>query len=492
MSGTHLGRYEILRPLAEGGMAEVLLGRASGVRGFARHVVIKRIRADHAHDQNFVRMLLDEARLVAALHHHNIVQVHDIGEEAGAYFFAMEYVHGADLLHLIREIVQRGELMPLEHAMTIIAGAAAGLHYAHEQRGADGRPLDLVHRDVSPSNILVGYDGSVRITDFGIAKAAQRSVKTRSGALKGKISYMSPEQCMGRTLDRRSDIFGLGIVLYEMATGRRLFKAETDFMTMSAIVHGKIPPAASLRADLPPELTSIITKALAAAPIDRFQTAGEMGDALEAFATSARIRTSTLLLADYVTAVLGVRREPWLLDPAELAPDIAEDETISGVVRPPEDSIAATADAETSSPIVAARTEMFPLVSVESLSGELAVTTPQRRAEPRRRRVWVIGGVAIAVVAAAVAVVIALLPAPSLEPAAATQPAPAPVEHVSAPVASTPAAAPPAPTPPIVTPPVIVAAPPPPVPKPKVAAKPRPPQPKQPETSWDPNGLFPQ
>ena len=249
-----LGRYEIVKHLAQGGMADVLLARTVGIEGFERHVVIKRIRAEQARDRRYVDMFLDEARLAATLHHHNIVPVNDIGEEAGEYFFAMEYVHGEDVRALLTQLNKSRQHVPLEHAITIITAAAAGLHHAHEQRGPDRAPLDIVHRDVSPANILLGYDGGVKVADFGIAKAAHRTTETRSGTLKGKVAYMSPEQCVGEAVDRRSDVFSLGIVLYELLTVRRLFKGENDFVIMTSLVHGQIPPPSNYRPDLPPEL----------------------------------------------------------------------------------------------------------------------------------------------------------------------------------------------------------------------------------------------
>jgi serine/threonine protein kinase len=263
--GTKLGRYQIVKHLASGGMAEVLLARASGIEGFTRHVVIKRIRPSQANDASFVQMFLNEARLAAQLHHHHIVQVHDIGQEGNEYFFAMEYVHGEDLRRLLTHLARHKQKLPFEHVVTIITAAATALHHAHEQLGPDRKPLCIVHRDVTPANILVGYDGSVKVADFGIAKAAARTAEvTQAGTLKGKASYMSPEQCTGSaTLDRRSDVFALGIVLYELATTRRLFKADNDFLTMSAIVSGMVPSPREQRSDMPISLEAIILQALA-------------------------------------------------------------------------------------------------------------------------------------------------------------------------------------------------------------------------------------
>src|SRR5947209_3766790 len=175
MGADQLGRYVVLKQLARGGMADVLLGRSDGIEGFERHVVLKRIKPELAGDQRFIQMFLDEARVAASLHHTNVVQVFDIGEAGGAYFFAMEYLHGEDLRKMLSAVSKRREHMPLAHVCSVIAAAAAGLHYAHERRSNDKKPMGIVHRDVSPSNILVGYDGSVKVVDFGIAKAAMRS-----------------------------------------------------------------------------------------------------------------------------------------------------------------------------------------------------------------------------------------------------------------------------------------------------------------------------
>ena len=347
---TVLGRYQILKHLAQGGMADVLLARTRGIEGFERHVVIKRIRAEQARDERYVTMFLDEARLAATLHHHNVVQVNDIGEQDGEYFFAMEYVHGEDVRALLMRLSSRGEQVPLEHVITIITAAAAGLHHAHEQRGPDRTPLGIVHRDVSPANILIGYDGGVKVADFGIAKAAHRTVETRSGTLKGKVAYMSPEQCVGEAVDRRSDVFSLGIVLYELATVRRLFKGDNDFLTMTSIVLGHIPAPSKFRPDLPPELEDIILKALGNKPGERYASADEMRLALEQLAAKLGLRTSSTTLADYVKQQFGERPEPWLV---EEEPDcevsIDFDGSASGIVQAPLDAVLGMVVSEASS-----------------------------------------------------------------------------------------------------------------------------------------------
>ncbi|HSD86737.1 MAG TPA: protein kinase [Kofleriaceae bacterium] len=361
-----LGRYEIVRHWATGGMAQVLLARTTGIGGFERYVVVKRIQSEHAKDERFVRMFLDEARLAAMLHHGNIVQVHEVGDEGGRIFFAMEYVHGEDLRRLLRNLNLARQKTPLEHVVAIVSAAADALHHAHEQRGSDGKPLGLVHRDVTPANIIVGYDGIVKVVDFGIAKAALRSTETAGGTLKGKVAYMSPEQCMGKPVDRRSDVYGLGVVLYEASCVRRLFKGDNDFLTMSSIIAGKIPPPTRFRPYLPKELEQIILKALAIRPEDRFQTAAEMGAALEQFAVSAGLRPSPKALAAFLKQRFGTRPEPWLVEGEPEQPLTADfDGSENGLVTPPLQalenlSIPQEAESSPSAPIVRARNKAVP------------------------------------------------------------------------------------------------------------------------------------
>src|SRR5262245_41771780 len=309
--GARLGRYTVLKHLVTGGMADVLLGRTEGIEGFARHVVLKRIRPEHARDQRFIRMFLDEARVAANLHHQHIVQVHDVGEAGGEYFIAMEYIHGEDVRMLLQTASKGRAHVPLGYAIMIVSAAAAGLHYAHERRGPDKRSLGIVHRDISPSNILVGYDGAVKVVDFGIAKATMRQ-ETRSGSLKGKVSYMSPEQCKSDEIDRRSDVYSLGVVLYELATTTRLFRGENDYLVMDQIVNGRVSLPRVRRPDLPNELSAIVMRALATDPERRYFTADELRVALDHFAAKAGLTASPSSLAAYMRKQFGERPEPWL------------------------------------------------------------------------------------------------------------------------------------------------------------------------------------
>jgi serine/threonine protein kinase len=283
---TQIGRYEVVGQLAMGGMAEILLGRLLGPSGFERVVVIKRILPNLSQQGEFREMFLDEARIAAAIHHPNVVQVHELGQENDQLFLVMEYLEGESLHGLLRRLVIVGE--PLDPALVAYIGAqaCAGLHAAHELRDGQGRSVGLVHRDISPQNVFVTYEGAVKILDFGIAKAADRITQTEAGMLKGKFAYMSPEQCLGELPDRRSDLFSLGVVLYEAVTGRRLFHRGSQLKTLRAVVDGAFPPPSELCPSLPQALEDVILTALARSRDERFGSAADMRRAL-AEATSA-------------------------------------------------------------------------------------------------------------------------------------------------------------------------------------------------------------
>jgi serine/threonine-protein kinase len=301
-----------LTHLATGGMAQIYLARQSGLGAFERHVVLKTILRERASDQRFVTMFLDEAKLAATLNHQNIAQVYEVDQADGAYFMAMEYVHGENARAILETTLRRGWTIPLELAVMIVSGAAAGLHHAHERRGKNGQPLNIVHRDVSPANIMVGYDGSVKVLDFGIAKAEERATKTVGGTIKGKYGYMSPEQCKGKPIDRRSDIFALGICLYELTTLRRAFKGNDDFETMKRIVAGDVILPSVAVPGYPRELEAIVLTAMANDVNARFQTAQEMIEALDAFAVRAKLTGSNTAMGRFMVQLFGSKKEPWV------------------------------------------------------------------------------------------------------------------------------------------------------------------------------------
>lgn len=300
MSAERFGNYEILRKIAAGGMAEVFLAKQTGIGGFERLVCIKRILPHLGEQEDFINMFQDEARIAANLVHPNIAQIYDIGRVQGSYYIAMEYVRGEDLRRIYNQEVARGRAMPLEPAAQIIMGAAAGLDVAHRQTSIDGRPLGIVHRDVSPQNILVTYDGHVKIVDFGVAKASGKLAETRIGVLKGKYSYMSPEQAAGDPIDARTDIFALGITLYEVTTGVRLFKRETELETLHAVIDCKVTKPSEIVPRYDREFETILMKALAHDPDDRYQTAGDLREALEKFLVKRGQATGASSLGPYM------------------------------------------------------------------------------------------------------------------------------------------------------------------------------------------------
>ncbi|MEW6429984.1 MAG: serine/threonine-protein kinase [Myxococcota bacterium] len=300
MSNT-LGKYTLVRKLAVGGMAEVFLARADGPMGFQKKVVVKRILPHFVDDPRFVEMFLGEARLAAELSHPNLVQIFDFGNVDGQYFIAMEYIDGPNLRVLNREARRYEGPLPLPLVARIIGLAAEGLHSAHELRDESGSPVNLVHRDISPDNILVSRNGAVKVVDFGIAKAANQPHLTKSGMIKGKMAYMPPEQLAREPLDRRADIFALGIVLYELVTGGMPFDATSEVSIIQAIM-GKEPlePARKYRFDVPPALEAIISRCLEKNAADRYPTCRELQQDLERYIQSSGEPVGTADIAQAV------------------------------------------------------------------------------------------------------------------------------------------------------------------------------------------------
>ncbi len=294
-------------------MAEIFLARSHGMAGFARYVVLKRILPERGTDPRWIEMFLDEARLAAQLQHPNVAQVFDLGRLGEGYFFTMEYVHGANMREVLVRCAQRGQRLPLSVALGVASGAASGLDHAHERRDDEGKSLGIVHRDVSPSNLMLSYDGVVKLVDFGVAKAHLRSSVTQSGTVKGKISYLSPEQCRGRDVDRRSDIFALGIVLYEMATTKRLYRRNSDFETMTAIVNEDPEAPSRYNPEVSPQLDALILRALAKDPGQRQQSAAELLEELEEVARVGGHSITNTTLRRQMKELYGEPLEPWRL-----------------------------------------------------------------------------------------------------------------------------------------------------------------------------------
>ncbi len=296
------GKYTLLRVLAKGGMAELFLAIQKSVAGFEKLIVIKRILPSMNQDKAFIEMLLHEARIAATLSHPNIVQIFDVGSAEGLYFIAMEHVHGEDIRSIVRGMkVKSVPEFPLEHALAIAMGMCAGLSYAHDKRDLDGSPLGIVHRDISPQNVVVTFSGDVKIVDFGIAKSDNKSQnETKSGKLKGKVPYMSPEQARGEVIDARSDIFATGVMLFELTTGKRLFKGASEFETLKLICERDYPKPSQVRPGYPPELERIVMKSLAKDKNERYQNAREMQGDLEAFVRNNRIAVSNIALSQFM------------------------------------------------------------------------------------------------------------------------------------------------------------------------------------------------
>lgn len=425
-----LGRYELLQPLATGGMGEVHLACTRGPGGFERLVVVKCALPSHA--DRVQGMLLAEARLAASLQHANIVQVYDVDTEGDRVFLAMEYLHGHDVRAVIERARERGVRVPLDQAIAIVIAVCAGLHYAHEKRASDGSLLAIVHRDVSPSNVFVTFDGSVKLIDFGIAKATTLPSETELGTLKGKPGYMSPEQCRCERVDRRSDVFCIGILLYELTTGERPFRGETEYLLHKQIIeHGARPPSCCV-SDYPPALEPIVLRAMATQRRDRYPTALALQADLVALAAELRLDLSQPGLTSFMAQLFADDLAAWH------AAETAGESLFEHVIK------RATTTAQTA-------------VELPAITGAVAAATraPATAAHPdrRSRRWWfalagatLLGAGAVAVVMNHATPAAAPTPLPS-DPATVFSPAPstassgsslasasaapAPVDHVA-------------------------------------------------------------
>ncbi|MDQ3031291.1 MAG: serine/threonine protein kinase [Myxococcota bacterium] len=278
------GRYVLLERIGMGGMAEVFRATSRGAEGFERPIAIKRILPHLSEDQDFIKMFVDEAKIAVQLQHPNIVQIFDLGRDDREYFIAMEYVHGKDLRALLDRVEKSGQRIPISVAVHLGMKICEALHHAHFATGHAGQLLAVVHRDVTPQNILLSYDGEVKVTDFGLAKAAGRATQTQSGVVKGKLAYMAPEGFAGIPVDHRSDVFGVGILLWEMLAGMRLFLGRTDLETVENAQAARVPSLRSIDPTIPAEIDAIVLRALARDRDHRHQTAEELHDELEGFA----------------------------------------------------------------------------------------------------------------------------------------------------------------------------------------------------------------
>jgi serine/threonine protein kinase len=336
------GKYYLLDRVNTGGMAEVYRAKAFGVEGFERIVAVKRILPTIAVDTDFIKMFIDEAKLAVQLNHANIAQIFDLGRVDGNYYIALEYVHGKDLRAVFDRLVAQGRALPAELACYVLMKICEGLDYAHRKRDASGLALELVHRDVSPQNMLISFDGEVKLIDFGIAKAANQSVQTRTGILKGKFGYLSPEQVRGEPVDQRSDIFGLGIVLHELLTGQRLFAGDSDLSTIEKVRTAEVRSPRELNPALPEALEQVVLKALARDKDQRFQSALELHDALQSVLLEAgrsgqpfgRTELRAFMLAEFPADAAS---DPEAVGNLEGAESLASAPTdVTPIVAPPE------------------------------------------------------------------------------------------------------------------------------------------------------------
>ncbi|MCA9666225.1 MAG: protein kinase [Myxococcales bacterium] len=275
-AGSEFGNYHIVRPIGGGGMAQIYLAKTEGLAGFEKYLALKVINPEYATEERFIQMLIDEAKITVGLSHVNICQVFDLGQVEGIYYISMEFVDGMDVLELVNGLHALGERLPIEAVAYIGRQICSGLHYAHSRKNKQGEPLNIVHRDISPQNILVSRNGEVKVVDFGIAKAAGMSTKTQAGVIKGKVNYMAPEQAMGQKADRRTDIFATGIVMWEMLTSQMVYNGNNVGELVAAVRKADIKAPSTVRPEIPPQLDTIVAKALHAKAEERYQTAHEL------------------------------------------------------------------------------------------------------------------------------------------------------------------------------------------------------------------------
>ncbi len=290
-----LGKYQLIKRIAVGGMSEIFLASQGGLEGFERAVIVKCVRADLETDREVLDMFLDEARTAACLKHAHIVHLYDVGEDRDIPYLAMEYIFGRDLLQICDRARQIGQELPIWFMVKVLCDALGALHYAYEVAEFEHRPLRVVHRDISPQNIMVSFDGVTKVVDFGIAKAEARLSRTQAGILKGKYAYMSPEQVRGKPLDHRSDQFSLAVVAYEILSGTRLFQRDTDYSTMEAVDACDVPPLKVLRKDVPRKLIGVLRRALRKQTRKRYASHAEMEQDLSPLLKGSGVEQSTQL-----------------------------------------------------------------------------------------------------------------------------------------------------------------------------------------------------
>ena len=397
--GDKVGDYEIVARLRSGGMATLFLARRIGASGFHKHVAIKMVHPHLAQDPTFVQMFVDEALLSAQIDHPNVVHVEELRQIDGNHFLVMEYVDGCSLALLMLELAKRERRLHPDLGVHIAVRVADGLHAAHELSDSQGHSLGVVHRDVSPQNVLLAWKGHVKLIDFGVAKARDRSAQTTGASLKGKIRYMSPEQAFGRPIDRRADIYALGVVLWETLTMHRCFRSENDLALLEEVRHPQIPPPSTFASDITPEVDAAVMKALAVDPNDRYATARDFRRALiEAAPGSATLDASSLsellhvVMEDFIRKSRAVLPDSVSnLDPAELAAravpqrEALQSMTVSGT------DLASFVDFRSAEPSAGTPGTPPPAAATHSKTASRGSTVP-----------WIAGGLAVGALLAVV------------------------------------------------------------------------------------------
>ncbi len=311
-------KYSILQKLDAGGMAEVWKGKATSMRGFEKLVAIKRVLPDLAKKSDFINMFLDEARLSLHLNHANVVQTFDIGSSEEAYFIVMEWVDGMNLKGILESIQLSGDKIPVEQALFIAKELCKGLYHAHRRKTPDGKPLNIVHRDISPPNLLISREGEIKVVDFGLAKAATQALTTDQGMIKGKFSYLSPEAAWGKVVDERADIFAVGALIWEMLAGRRLFDGASNKETVLMVREAHVPSLEDLNPYVDAELMNIVYRSLAKEPDNRYSTAKELGQDITNYLFKHRLNVSSYDIANLVEGVLSEKAKDKQLEPSWL------------------------------------------------------------------------------------------------------------------------------------------------------------------------------
>ncbi|MEK6371548.1 MAG: TonB family protein [Acidobacteriota bacterium] len=391
--GIRFGQYVLLEKIATGGMAEVWKARMRGVEGFQKIVAIKKILPHLSDNQDFVEMFIDEAKLAAQLNHNNIIHIYDLGKIQSSYYIAMEYIDGSDLKAILKKAQDRDHPMSVELALFITSKVAAALDYAHRKHDFEGKEMGLVHRDVSPQNVLISEEGDIKLCDFGIAKAASKASHTQAGALKGKLQYMSPEQAWGRQIDRRSDVFALATVLYEMLTARKLFGGDNELSILEQVREARVIAPSQANDEVTPPIDAIVLKALQKEPSSRYQSAGEMQRDIDAVLYTFKPTPTSADLAIYMHRLgspepLPVRVEAPLVHEAEPEPAAANE------LRP----IAVTPPPRTPAPVAPVSAAVVPMPAWEA---HAAASVPHAPAAEKKSPVMAIVIGLVVVVAAA-------------------------------------------------------------------------------------------